>query len=37
MTVLKEVHDVIKRHYATLLSSFVYYASLGSGDPFHVR
>jgi hypothetical protein len=32
----QEVHAVIKRHYGTLLGAFVYYASLGSGDPFHV-
>ena len=30
---LQEVHDTIKRHYHLLHGAFVYYASLGSGDP----
>lgn len=35
-TVLKEVHDAIKRHYQLFYSAFVYYAATGGGDPYHM-
>ena len=33
---MQDVHTVIRRFYQQMCSAFVYYACLGSGDPYHM-
>ncbi|GMH33927.1 hypothetical protein BSKO_01761 [Bryopsis sp. KO-2023] len=35
-TIIKEMHDVLKGCYQKFVSAFVYYASTGGGDPYHM-
>eukprot|EP00873_Tetraselmis_striata_P034657 jgi/Tetstr1/454921/TSEL_041784.t1 len=34
---IKQVHDVMKKYYKSFYSCFMYFASIGSGSPFHMQ